>query len=157
MQSFEAQNGEYLITTNSSRLDVDVIHGYLSQSYWAAGIPRYIIEKSIDNSLCFGVFHQQAQVGFARLVTDMATFAYLADVFILPDYRGRGLSKWLMEVIHSHPELQNLRRWMLATRDAHGLYSQFGWITLTEENAKSIMLIPDPDVYKRMNTQAEKK
>lgn len=156
MNSFEVQHGDYLVTTDSSRLDVDVIYSYLSQSYWAAGIPRHIVEKSIDNSLCFGVFHQQAQVGFARLVTDMATFAYLADVFILPEYRGKGLSKWLMEVIHSHPELQTLRRWMLATRDAHGLYSQFGWVTLTEDSAKTIMLIPNPEVYKRMNARAEK-
>jgi len=153
MDSFEVQDGDYLITTDASRLDVDVIYNYLSQSYWAAGIPRHIVEKSIDNSLCFGVFHQGAQVGFARLITDKATFAYLADVFILPGYRGKGLSKLLMEVIHSHPELQNLRRWMLATRDAHGLYSQFGWQPLTEDSAKTIMLIPNPDVYKTLNGQ----
>src|SRR6476659_5467148 len=123
MVSPELTKGEYSISTDNGRLDIDVIHGYLSgESYWAKGIPVETVKRSIDNSICFGVYHNNGQVGFARLVTDKATFAYLADVFIVEAHRGRGLSKWLVEVIHAHPDVQGLRRWMLGTRDAHGLY-----------------------------------
>lgn len=145
---YEVSNGEYLITTNPSLLSVDIIHYYLSEeSYWAKHIPRVVVEKSITNSLCFGLYRQSEQIGFARLVTDKATFAYLADVFILEKYRGKGLSKWLIEVIQFHPELQGLRRWMLGTRDAHGLYAQFGWSEISEETRKIFMQRHFPDVY----------
>ena len=137
---YETEKGDYQISTDTSLLDMDVIYNYLSgESYWALNIPRDIVEKSIANSLCFGVYHYAKQIGFARLVTDKATFAYLADVFITIDYRGNGLSKWLLQVIHAHPELQGLRRWMLGTRDAHSLYEQFGWTVLDEDTRKRFM------------------
>ncbi len=119
------------ISTDKSKLDIDTIHHYLSkESYWAKNIPFELIEKSIEGSICFGVYHNSRQVGFARMITDCATFGYLADVFIIDEYRGKGLSKWLMEVIINYPPFQPLRRWMLATRDAHWLYEQFGFTPL---------------------------
>jgi GNAT superfamily N-acetyltransferase len=147
---YRADQGEYMISTDPSLLDVDFIHNYLSQhSYWAENIPGDIVQKSIDHSLCFGIYSGKAQLGFARLVTDKATFAYLADVFIIEDFRGKGLSKWLMQVIHAHPELQMLRRWMLGTRDAHGLYEQFGWKVLNEDARKNFMQLHNPGCYKK--------
>jgi len=146
---YEATKGDYIISTNPAKLDVDAIHHYLSQeSYWAAGIPKPVVEKSVNNSLCFGLYYKDAQVGFARLVTDKATFAYLADVFVITAHRGKGLSKWLMQTIHAHPELQNLRRWWLGTKDAHSLYEQFGWTRITDDVAKRFMQKHNPDVYK---------
>ena len=116
------------ISTEQSRLNLDMIHAYLSrESYWAKGIPRKTFEMSVRNSLCFGVYAGNEQVGFARVVSDFATYAYLADVFILPAHRGKGFSKSLMENVITHPDLQGLRRWVLATADAHGLYSRFGF------------------------------
>ena len=116
----------FTVDTDPTRVDLGVVHGFLAGSYWAEGIPREIVERSIEGSLNFGIYHDGgaaarppgAQVGFARVVTDHATFAYLADVFVLEAYRGRGLSKWLMECVTSHPGLQGLRRWVLLTRDA---------------------------------------
>ena len=118
-----------MISTDKSLLQIDVIHSYLSgESYWAEHIPRDLVEKSVENSLCFGIYEENGQqVGFARVITDFATFAYLADVFVLQNRRGLGLSKWMMEVILSHPGLQQIRRMMLMTLDAQGLYSQFGF------------------------------
>ena len=151
MNSFyENSKGDYLISTDPSKLNVEVIYQYLSQeSYWAKDIPFETVKKSIEHSLCFGLYHQQEQIGFARLITDKATFAYLADVFILKEYRGKGLSKFLMTAIQSHPELQNLRRWLLGTKDAHGLYEQFGWTRFTEELSDRFMTRHNPDVYKK--------
>ena len=120
----------YLISTDASMLDLEVVHGYLSRSYWAAGVPEDVVRRSIENSLCFGVYRGEEQAGFARVVTDRATFAYLADVFVLEEHRGRGIGKWLVEVILSHPDLQGLRRWMLATRDAHDLYRRYAFTEL---------------------------
>ncbi|HRI20592.1 MAG TPA: GNAT family N-acetyltransferase, partial [Panacibacter sp.] len=134
----------------NTKLDIDVIHRYLSEeSYWATGIPRDVVEKSIANSLCFGLYCNGKQAGFARLITDRATFAYLGDVFVLAAHRGNGLSKWLMQTIHAHPELQNLRRWWLGTKDAHGLYEQFGWTRITDDMAKRFMQKHNPGVYKK--------
>lgn len=140
----------YTISTDKNLLDLDSIVRYLSKdSYWAAGVSRDIVQKSIQNSLCFGVYEEMGettkQIGFARLITDMATFAYLADVFILPEYRGLGLSKWLMASIVSMPELQGLRRWLLATRDAHGLYAQYGFTPLDKPDR--FMQKYNPDIY----------
>ena len=147
-QHYEKSKDEYLVSTNSSLLNVELIHDYLSrQSYWAKDIPLEVVEKSISNSLCFGLYHDQQQIGFARLVTDKATFAYLADVFILSEHRGKGLSKWMMEVIQSHPELQGLRRWMLGTRDAHGLYEQFGWTGVDEDTRQRFMQRHNKNAY----------
>ena len=134
------------ITTEKEKFDVEFIHSFLTRSYWAEGISKEVIKRSIEGALCFGLFENDKQIGFARMITDQATFAYLADVFIIEEYRGRGLSKWLMEVIMSHPSLQGLRRMMLATKDAHGLYEKFGFTPLN--NVDRWMQINDPDIYK---------
>ena len=127
----EWQKGEYTISTDAARLDVALIHDFLSnRSYWANGRTRAALEHSIANSLAFGVYRAARQVGFARVVTDYATFAYLADVFVLEAERGRGLGKWLMETIVQYPDLQGLRRWLLVTRDAQELYRQYGFVEL---------------------------
>ena len=118
----EWRRGEYVVSTDASRLDFDVVHGYLKRSYWAEGVSLDVVRRSVENSLAFGMYRNSEQVGFARVITDRATFAYLADVFVLEEHRGRDLGKWLVETVLSHPDLQGLRRWMLATRDAHELY-----------------------------------
>jgi GNAT superfamily N-acetyltransferase len=143
-----------MITTSKGRLDVDAIHGYLTTSYWSPGVSKETIVRAIANSLCFGLFHGAHQVGFARVITDKATFAYLSDVYVLEPHRGKGLSKWMLEVIRDHPELQGLRRFMLATSDAHGLYSQFGFAPLV--NPSRMMEIVDVDVYRSSPAPAEK-
>lgn len=120
------------VSDNRSRLDRDAIHEFLRGSYWAKGIPREIVDRSIDNSLSFGLYDGDRLVGFARVITDHATFAYLSDVFVLESQRGRGLGTWFMESVLSHPDLQNLRRWMLATADAHGLYRRVGFTALSK-------------------------
>jgi len=141
----DEHRGSYEITTDKQRLDIGAIHDFLSQSYWSAGIPRAVVERAIENSLCFGVLLGSQQVGFARVITDKATFAYLADVYILPEHRGKGLSRRLMnEVIH-HQDIQGLRRLLLATRDAHGLYRKFGFRPLAAPDR--IMEIHNPSVY----------
>ncbi len=127
----EQHNGKFIISTNKARLQIAVIHEFLLQeSYWAQGRTLERTQRAIENSLCFGLFQEECQIGFARVVSDFATFAYLGDVFVLEEFRGRGLSKWLMTTIVEHPELQGLRRWILATRDAHGLYEQFEFAAL---------------------------
>ena len=120
-------NGQYSITTDPQKLDLDAIHAYLSRSFWAEGISKDIVARSIANSLCFGLFDGTNQVGFARVVTDRATYAYLCDVYVLEEHRGHGLGKWLIETVMAHPDLQGLRRFQLVTRDAHGLYSRHGF------------------------------
>ncbi len=125
-------NKGFAISTDKTLIDFDVVYNYLSyQSYWAKGIPTHTLKNAIENSLCFGIYQASAQVGFARVITDKATFAYICDVFVLDNYRRLGLSKWLIQTIKQHPELQGLRRWSLATADAHGLYEQFGFTTIT--------------------------
>lgn len=137
-QAMEWKRGELVLSDDPGRLDLDVVHGFLSRSYWAEGIPRRTVERSIAHSIPFGVYHLlppagtpgtlvERQVGFARVVSDHATFAYLADVFVLEPYRGQGLGIWLVECVVAHPELQSLRRWLLATKDAQSLYRRFGW------------------------------
>jgi GNAT superfamily N-acetyltransferase len=148
-----AARGEYTITTDRHRLDLEAIHGFLANSYWSPGVPSEIVERAIANSLCFGLFHGQDQVGFARVITDNATFAYLADVYVLEAHRGQGLSKWLLEEIQCHQDLQGLRRFMLATRDAHGLYAQFGFTGLA--NPSRMMEIFNADAYRAPSPQAE--
>jgi GNAT superfamily N-acetyltransferase len=153
---FEASQPGFTISTDPLRLEVSTIHRFLStEAYWCLGIPLEVVEKAIAHSLCFGVYTvvpnqndgANRQVGFARIITDFATYAYLCDVFILSEYRGRGLGKWLVGCIRGHPHLQGLRRWSLATRDAHSLYAQFGFQPVT--NPERLMIIADPDVYKR--------
>lgn len=145
---YEEAKDDFLISTDRSKLDLPVIHTYLSnESYWAANIPIETVQRSIDHSFCFGLYHQNAQIGFARVITDHATYAYLADVFTLQAFRGRGLSKWLMAFIMSNPELQGLRRWGLATRDAHALYTGFGFTPLSKPNR--LMEKINQDIYKK--------
>src|ERR1700693_4907168 len=145
----EHRRGEFLISTDRQRLSLDVIHGFLTNCYWAKGIPRETVARSIEHSLCFGVYDGSgAQVGFARVVSDFATVAYLGEVFVLESHRGLGLSKWLMECIVKHPALQNLRRWILLTRDAHGLYSQFGFHPL--KAPERYMELHRPEIYQSL-------
>jgi GNAT superfamily N-acetyltransferase len=126
---YEEEKDGFLISTDKSKLDVEAIHNYLDkESYWAKGISFDIVKRSVEGSYCFGIYTNNKQIGFARLITDYATFAYLADVYVLSGYRGRGLSKWLMAFMLQNPEVQGLRRWLLTTLDAHGLYKQFGFI-----------------------------
>lgn len=143
----------YLISTDPARLDLDVIHGFLIQSYWAKGISRSLVEKMIRHSFGFGIYQGDRQVGFARVITDYTTFAYLADVFVLPDHRGKGLSKALIATIRAHPDLQQLRRWMLVTLDAHALYEKEGFRTLTHPERH--MEIVDHGIYERMRASSE--
>ncbi|HZW93590.1 MAG TPA: GNAT family N-acetyltransferase [Candidatus Eremiobacteraceae bacterium] len=136
----------FIISTNRERLNLNVIHGFLTNCYWAKGISLEVVERSIEHSLCFGIYEANgAQVGFARVVSDFATVAYLGDVFVLESHRGRGLSKWLMECVMTHPALQNLRRWILLTRDAHGLYSRSGFTPV--KSPERYMELHRPDVY----------
>lgn len=144
----------YEISTDPARLDLGAVHAYLTRSYWSPGIPRAVVERAAANSLCFGLYHRAGgddgadrQVGYARVVTDRATFAYLCDVYVLEAHRGRGLSKRLMQAIGAHPDLQGLRRFVLGTKDAHGLYSQFGFTPLA--NPARMMEILKPDVYRQ--------
>lgn len=135
------------ISTDPERLDLNVIHGFLETSYWAKGRRRSVVERAIKNSLCFGVYENGRQIAFARVVSDRAVFAYLMDVFVLPECRGRGISKALMRTIVEHPDLQNLRVFLLATSDAQGLYSQFGFRPLAEPG--NWMAVHDPDSDQR--------
>jgi GNAT superfamily N-acetyltransferase len=139
------ERGDYVISTDRSRLDVELIHDFISNtSYWGQGRTVEVVQRSLDNSLNFGIYSDNKQVGFARVVTDYATFAWIADVFVLPEHRGRGLSKWLMEVVISHPRLQGFRRWVLATKDAHSLYARFGFIPM--HRPERWMERPDPNM-----------
>ncbi|HLK27613.1 MAG TPA: GNAT family N-acetyltransferase [Puia sp.] len=136
----------FIISDDKKLLDIEYIHDYLSnKSYWSKNIPIQIVKKSIEGSICFGVYEKQNQIGFARVVSDKATFAYLGDVFIDENYRAKGLSKWLMEVIINYPDLQGMRRWMLGTLDAHTLYEKFGFKPLEEPTR--FMHRHNPDVY----------
>jgi len=141
----EHRRGDFVISTDRARIDLDVVHGFLQASYWAEGIPRAIVARSIVNSLCFGIYDDSRQVGFARVISDYATFAYLGDVFVIESARGHGLGKWLMDVILQHPALQGLRRWSLITRDAHGLYAKFGFANL--EKPQNWMELHHASVY----------
>jgi GNAT superfamily N-acetyltransferase len=138
---------DYDISLDPARLQLDVIHGFIAQSYWARSMPRETLARAIANSVCVGAYRDGVQVGFARVVTDRATFAYLADVFVLPDHGGKGLAKALVTALHDHPELQGLRRWMLATHDAHGVYAALGWQPIAQPEL--FMQRHDPDVYLR--------
>ena len=159
------RRGEFLVSTDRSRLDLGVIHGFLTNCYWAKGIPRETVARSLEHSLCFGIYDESGsnvaglanatrpgarQVGFGRVVSDFATFAYLADVFVLETHRERGLCKFLMECITQHPALQGLRRWILLTRDAHGLYKNFGFTPL--KSADRYMELHRPDIYEIRKT-----
>ena len=147
----ESRGGDYVISDDPARVDLVTVHQWLStDAYWSQGVPLDIVRRALANSIVFGIYHDETQVGFARVVSDRASFAWVADVYISPDQRGHGLGKWLMECIKAHPDLQGLRRWLLATRDAHGLYEQFGFITSTSGR---LMEIVDLDIYTRGRDQ----
>ena len=144
----EWQRNGFTISTARARMQVDVIHDFVSnRSYWMPGVSKSRVQSIIDNALNFGIFEGEKQVGYADVVTDFTTFAYLANVFVLEEYRGQGLSKWLMECILSYPDLQDLRRWLLATADAHGLYEQYGFKTI--ETPERWMERFDAESYKK--------
>lgn len=138
------ERGAYRISTDPLAMDLDAVHAFLARSYWARDVPQEVVARAIRGSLCFGLFHEGDQVGFARAVTDRATFAYMADVYVLEEHRGRGLGKWLIEVMLAHPDLQGLRRFMLGTRDAHGLYSQLGFAPLARPEIFMEISRPNP-------------
>jgi len=142
-----AENG-FVFSDDRNKLDPEAVHDYLTNhSYWAAGIPLETVRRSMEHSLCFGIYKDTKQVGFARWITDRATFGYLADVYVLEEFRGTGLSKKLMSLMLFHPDLQGLRRYMLATQDAHGLYAQFGFKAI--EHPERLMGIAVPGIYKQ--------
>ncbi|MGA9305121.1 MAG: GNAT family N-acetyltransferase [Candidatus Sulfotelmatobacter sp.] len=142
----EYRRGKFLISTSRERLSLNVVHGFLTNCYWAKGIPPEVVARSIENALCFGIYDGEgAQIGFARVISDYATIAYVCDVFVLETHRGRGLGKWLMQCITEYPALQNLRRWILTTRDAHGLYSQFGFTPV--KAPERFMERHEPNIY----------
>jgi GNAT superfamily N-acetyltransferase len=143
----EWQRDQYLVSTDKQRIDLAVVHDFLTNSYWAAGVPLEVVRHSIEHSLVFGVYADEQQVGLARVITDYATFAYIADVFILDDFRGLGLGVWLMECVVAHPHLQGLRRWTLFTRDAHGLYEKIGF--KRSEYPERLMERFFPNIYAR--------
>lgn len=143
----EWRRGAYVISTDPERVQIQVVHAFLTTAYWCEGISRELVERASRNSLCFGVYRDDEQVGFARVVTDRATFGYLLDVFVLPDHRGRGVARWLIATILAHPELQGFRRWMLGTKDAHPLYASVGFVACA--NPERVMEIVDPDAYRR--------
>jgi GNAT superfamily N-acetyltransferase len=143
----ESVRGEYTISTDRARIDVPAVHAFLSQTYWSPGIPESVVRRAIAGAICFGIYHGRDQVGFARVITDRATYAYLSDVYVLEAHRGRGLAKWLMDVIMSHPSLQGLRRFSLSTRDAHSLYAQFGFEVVANPDRQ--MEILRRDIYLR--------
>jgi GNAT superfamily N-acetyltransferase len=149
------RRGPYLVSDERERLDLDVIHAFLARSYWAPDIPRTVVARSLEHSLSFGLYRtrggapaegRERQVGFARVISDRATFAYLSDVFVLEEERGQGLGKFMLECVHAHPELQGLRRWLLVTRDAQGLYEQLGW-HVTPEPQKHMEILRR-DIYR---------
>lgn len=135
----------YWLSLDNAEMQVDAIHTYLSRSYWASSIPKNIVAQAMKNSICCGLFYDGQQIGFARVVSDRATFAYLADVYVLEAHRGRGLSKILVKTLHDHADLQGLRRWMLATRDAHNVYSKLGWTKVP--NPEILMQRHFPGIY----------
>src|SRR6202049_2313316 len=146
-ESREYRKREFTVSTDHALINLEVVHGFLTECYWAKGIPRDVVARSIENSLCFGLYAGGKQVGFARVISDYATYAYIGDVFVLESFRGRGLGKWLMECVMKHPRLRGLRRWSLVTSDAHGLYSQFGFEPL--KKPQNYMELHRPDVYTR--------
>lgn len=147
----EFQKDKFVISTNPERLDFEVIHDYLKRAYWSKGIPKETVKNAARHSLCFGVYKDASQVGFARVITDFTSFAYLADVFILEKWQGRGLGKWLIKTIVNYPGLQSIRRWLLATKDAHGLYAKFGFSPI--KNPERMMEIHKPKIYQESSSE----
>lgn len=151
---FESSRAGYLVSTDRLKLDREAIHRFLSQSYWSPGLPIEILEKAIVGSICFGVYHEGAQIDFARVISDKATFAYLCDVYVLQEHRGQGLARLLMQMVMEHPELQGLRRMLLVTRDAHDLYGKFGFKPLSRP--EGYMEIHHPTIYQTPKKELSK-
>ena len=149
----EVARGEYVVSTDKARIDVPAVHAFLSSTYWSPGIPESVVRRAIAGAICFGIYHRDEQVGFARVITDRATFAYLSDVYVVEAHRGRGLARWMMEVIMAHSALQGLRRFALSTRDAHALYRQFGFVTVANPDRQ--MEILRRDIYQQTQQTAE--
>lgn len=147
MTTFNDTRGDYTLSTDTTRLDLAAMHAFLSTTYWSPGLPLAVLQRAVAGSQCIGLYHGADQVGFARVITDRATFAYLADVYVLPAHRGQGLSKWMVGALLTLPDLQGLRRCMLATRDAHGLYAQFGFKPLAAPDR--FMEVHRPDAYQQ--------
>ena len=143
-EPMEWRDGPYGITTDRTRLDLGFIHGYLTASYWATGRPYVEVRRSIEGSLAFGLYHGDNQIGFARVITDYATTAHLADVFVIASYRGKGLGKWLIEIVIDHPRVRSIRKWTLATSDAQALYARYGFKPLSDPNSLMERMI-DPE------------
>lgn len=152
----EVTNGEFLVSSDPARLDREAIHAFLSQTYWGKARPRELQDRAIRNSLCFGVYHRARQIGFARIITDYATFGYVADVYILEPYRGRGLARWLINCMLAHPEIKGLRRWALVTQDAQGLYRQCGFTELEHPEHHMQRLQPYPETETAAQNQSLK-
>ena len=143
----EFHRNKFTVSTDPRRLDVKAIHDFLTRCYWSEGIPRKTVERAVEHSLCFGLFDGKQQIGFARVVSVHATYAYLCDVYVLESYRGKGLGAWLMSCVKKHPDLQGLRRFTLLTRDAHGLYRKFGFAAA--KHPSRYMEIHNADIYKK--------
>ncbi len=139
----EWRRDAFVVSTDPARLDLQVVHGFLTEAYWSPGIPREVLERAIAHSVVFGLYEDRRQIGFARVISDWATFAYVCDVFVLESHRGRGLGSWLMSAVMMHPDLQGLRRWILATRDAHGLYRKMGFTELNQPERLMERVLPD--------------
>lgn len=150
----ESRQDEYLMSTDPARLDPKAVHAFLTTAHWCTGISLPLVEKALANSLCFGIYHGKEQVALSRVVTDYATFAYLCDVYVLEAHRGKGLGHWMVECVMTHPDLQNLRRFTLATKDAHGIYGAFGFTPPKAPERQ--MERHDPDVYKRLAAEGDR-
>lgn len=154
MTDYRCEKDGFLVSTDPARLDLEAVHAFLSRSYWAQGIPRETVARSLSHSLCFGLYHGAQQIGLARVISDFTTYGYLCDVYILESHRGKGLATWLVECVLRHPDLQGLRRFNLVTRDAHGLYRKFGFVEPAHPGRYMELL--RPNVYKpRENAKAE--
>jgi len=152
----EEHRGQFTVSCDPDKLDIAAVHDFLTRSYWSEGIPRDLVERAVEHSLCFGLFDGAMQIGFARVISDRATYAYLCDVYVLEQYRGKGLGTWLMSCVIKHPDLQGLRRFSLLTRDAHGLYQKFGFAPAKNpsRHLDRYMEIHVDDIYKKLLKEA---
>lgn len=147
----EHHRGRFTVSTDPAKLDIDAIHEFLTNCYWSEGIPKEIVKRAMKHSLCFGLYDNTRQIGFARVISDFTTYAYLCDVYILEPFRGKGLGTWLMSCVVKHPDLQGLRRFTLLTRDAHGLYQKFGFTAMKDPSR--YMEIRVADIYKKLRKE----
>jgi len=147
----EHHRDQFTVSTDPAKLDLNAIHHFLTNCYWSEGIPKEIVERAVRHSLCFGLYEEEKQIGFARVISDFTTYAYLCDVYVLESFRGKGLGTWLMSCVMKHPDLQGLRRFTLLTRDAHGLYQKFGFAAA--KNPSRYMEVHVADIYKKLQKE----